>query len=116
MVSENLQSIVDDEAQSWERIQELRRSFRPELIDDVSVHSREEAVRKGQELVGNVLACYQKLGVDPALDPAHGIGHLARDYINASIMVPHLDADPRHLYIGFVGGVLHDGGVVVRCF
>lgn len=42
------------------------------------------------------------------VDPGHGIGHLARDYLHAVVLAGNTQMDPRHAYIGMVGGALHD--------
>jgi hypothetical protein len=103
-----------DEAREWERIQELRKRFESEHAawrEKVRVTNKKSAFSRGRMVVERVLAALQKMGLDfSTADPGHGAGHLMRDYLNALRLFSSLEADPRDIFIGFVGGVLHDIG------
>ena len=44
------------------------------------------------------------------LEPGHGPGHFVRDYVNSLRLFKALEADPRHVFIGFCDAALHDIG------
>ncbi len=91
------------------------RKVPPSAFEDVKVDDHQEALSRGINVVHDVLQRYEGAGIRAdAMDAGHGIGHLTRDYINALRLVGRLDLDPRHLFVGFVGGVLHDSGCAIQ--
>lgn len=42
------------------------------------------------------------------IDPGHGLGHLVRDYLHATLLAEKMKVDPKQVYVGIIGGVLHD--------
>lgn len=106
-----IEHIINNEAAAWQRMQEIRQAFSPELFDHVVVDSPSQAYIDAVSATHSALQLMEDIGVDfNKLDPGHGIGHLVRDYVNARIMLRKLDVNPAHLFVGFLGGVMHDLG------
>jgi hypothetical protein len=106
-----LEVLLANESKSWALIQSMKESFDPRLFNDVTVKSTEEAFEKGTEIVKAALNVCEVEGIDyKNASHGHSIGHLTRDYIHALILANEMDIDPKHLFVGFVGAVLHDSG------
>lgn len=108
----DIEQLIDNH-DGFERVQELRSRFRPELIEAVQIESREEAVERGSVVIEHILKTLKKeqgAHIFDHMDPGHGSGHLTRDYIAALQLAHGLDEDPRQLFVGLVGGVMHDLG------
>ena len=103
----------EDEATAWNEMQEIRNSFSPNLLNDIRVSSREDAVEKARNIVQRTLSEFGKHYDFSNIEPGHGPGHIMRDYMNAVILFSKLDANPKHILPGFVGGALHDIGCAV---
>ncbi|MDP2599041.1 MAG: hypothetical protein Q8P49_04375, partial [Candidatus Liptonbacteria bacterium] len=98
-----------DEAACWDLAKYLRDIDIPGSMANVGVSSRDQAISRGVEIVRRILKLAVSSGLDfESFEPGHGSGHLTRDYVNALRLLTKLDADPREVFIGFVGGVLHD--------
>ncbi len=111
MVIMDLKSLVENERWGWEQIQQLRKDFSPRLFNDVRADSRDYALDRGIEIIQEVLSVYKNLGLDIThIEPGHGVGHMVRDYTNALTLLRRLETDPKDIFIGFVGGTLHDAG------
>ncbi len=66
------------------------------------------------KVVNNVLDHMVKNGIRfEDIEPGHGLGHMARDYINAAIIFSELQAKPEDVFLGIIAGVLHDVGCAV---
>jgi hypothetical protein len=103
-----------DEALYWGVIEVIRGLDMDSAMDQAVIAPKDDAVRKGVHTVQQVLRTLQEMGLDfSEIDPGHGIGHIARDYVNALRLFRGLDSDPRHMFIGFCGAVLHDIGCSV---
>lgn len=111
MKREDLIELLNDDNVSYNSVMELRRAFNQELSRDVAVSDRRNAISRGIEAVKGILQRYHEMGIVVGdMDPGHGVGHLARDYINALLLSQQEAIDPQHIFVGFVGGVLHDCG------
>jgi len=105
---------LKSEAAAWEEVQRLRRDFNPELLKDIRINSRGEAVERATEVIQRLLTDLKDYNLNfPQISPGHGSGHLTRDFVNARILFRNLEADPRDAFVGFVGGSLHDIGCVI---
>jgi len=107
-------SMHDDEGLYWDVIQVIRGFDIDFAMDHVAINNRMDAMRQGISTVQQVLQALQEMGLDfSEIDPGHGPGHLARDYVNALRLFRELDCDSRHMFIGFCGAVLHDIGCAI---
>lgn len=112
---ERITDLLEDEKQAFEFMSGLRGAYSPERFADVPVDTTDEAIARGIDIVKNTLRQYKGLGINIRdLCAGHGVGHLSRDYINALILSGKINADPRHILVGFAGGVLHDLGCAVQ--
>ncbi len=113
MKTENKKETANDEATKREFLQKLRSDFKPEqLISGINIHSRQEAIERGVEIINCVFKKMASRGINlEEIEPGHGIGHITRDYLNGLILISELNADPRELFIGFIAGALHEIGV-----
>ncbi|MBI4980240.1 hypothetical protein HZC30_01630 [Candidatus Woesearchaeota archaeon] len=110
-IIEDLKQMPHTDGKLWKEVQELRQAFSPELFEKVEVSSREGALDRVVYTVRRFLNNCSKQGVAfSQINPGHSLGHLSRDYAHALTLVENLDADPKHLFIGGVAGVLHDVG------
>ncbi|MBS3086399.1 hypothetical protein J4422_01745 [Candidatus Pacearchaeota archaeon] len=104
----------ETEGKNWQDIQEIRGSFTPKLLEDIRATSKEDAIERATDVIQRTLTSFRDNGYSFAnVEPGHGIGHLVRDYMNSYILFSGLEADPKHLFLGFVGGSLHDLGCAV---
>lgn len=103
--------IVSNEPEAWEKSQELRRSYEQsyeELFAALPVRSIEQAKERSFEVIYKTLETLDGIIDLGQVSPGHGLGHLTRDYLHASLLADKLDLDPGQAYVGIVGGVLHD--------
>ncbi len=108
---EDIKTFILDEGKSWKSIQDIRGEFNPKLKESIRANSRKEALERATDVVYQTLESMGKIGIDfQSVCPGHGIGHLTRDYTASLALLKRLDADPRDLFVGFVGGSLHDIG------
>ncbi|MDO8557804.1 MAG: hypothetical protein Q7S09_01260 [bacterium] len=105
----NIKEMFQDEAVCWDRVENLRSiDLRAHLLK-VRARDRAEAIERGIGIARYALQTLQNWGLDAQqFEPGHGIGHLMRDYLNALRLLGTLDADPRDIFVGIVGGVMHD--------
>lgn len=120
-------SNIQDERKSWDKMLQLRKEVFPkagssarveQLFGEVRVNNSEEALKRVADTVHAALEKYAILLGEAGrgyanVDPGHGPGHLTRDYVHALSLVDTLDADPKHLFVGGVAGVLHDAGCTI---
>jgi len=105
------EEFLTNESRAWESVQQLRRDFSPKIFDNVKSMQKEEAVERAIEVFQNTMSVAHERGFTfDNVGPGHGLGHLIRDYANALTMLPEQEADPKHTFIGFLGGTLHDLG------
>ncbi|MBU0457437.1 MAG: hypothetical protein KKD75_04810 [Nanoarchaeota archaeon] len=110
-MTQELEILLANESKGWDAIQRMRQSFDLRLFANVAVKSTAEAFERGVAIVKSALNVYEELGIDYRnAGPGHSIGHLTRDYVHAVKLASELDIDPKHLFIGFVGAILHDSG------
>ncbi len=110
-MNKNLVDLLSDEELCWNKIQQLRQDFSPDLLSRVKVDSPEEAFERTVRTINLLLSAYKDLKVTyTKKNPAHGVGHLIRDYIHTLTLVENLDAHPKHLFVGGIAGMLHDTG------
>jgi len=111
---EKIKQSIYNEKQSWPKIQELKKSFDPRLFDSVNATSKQQALERAIEVVHSTLGALEKLGLN-YLDvcPGHAAGHITRDYVNSLTLFSKLEADQKHLFVGFAGGIMHDIGCAV---
>lgn len=109
--------ILKDEAAAYARIQELRAEFLPELFEEgpFSVPGkRESAFRYAAVITRRILNQFERMRFSPdGADPGHGVGHWARDFINAHVLLGAFEFDPIHILVGMAGGTLHDLGAAI---
>lgn len=114
MKNSDLLQLISDDARTYDAILGLRGAFSTSRFDDVRAPTREAAIRRGIEVIHAALAAYGGLGIKvETMDPGHGVGHLARDYVNGLLLAQNVNASPQHLFVGLIGGVLHDFGNAV---
>jgi len=104
-------SLADDES-AWQRMLEIQHWNVSELLTEVPNTSKEQAIVRGVKVVHDLLPLFNKSHFSFA-DPAHGAGHMIRDYVNALRLARHLKIDAPNLFIGLVAGVFHDVGCMV---
>ncbi|MEK7148151.1 MAG: hypothetical protein AAB758_02535, partial [Patescibacteria group bacterium] len=103
-----------NEATAWNEMQEIRNSFSPDLLKEIRVSYRTDSVEKATEIVQKTLTAFKDAGYDfSGIEPGHGPGHIMRDYMNSIILFSKLEANPKYILPGFVGGALHDIGCAV---
>lgn len=90
-----------------EHVRDLVEESYTELFNNVEIESVDEAAKKALLVVNKILQTMSAVINIDAIDAAHGIGHLSRDYLHA-LLLSKETMDPRHLYIGMVAGILHD--------
>ncbi len=101
---------LKDEAACENRLAEIR-SGSGQDIGAVGVRSRREALLHGLAAIRMALLPFKDWDAfRDRTEAGHGIGHLLRDFYHAVRLTCRLDADPRQLYVGLVGGTLHDIG------
>jgi len=102
---------MNDEEKSWEQIQEIKNLFSPNIINSVRIKSKQEALEKATYTIQNTLRTMKDSGLDfKNTEPGHGPGHLIRDYVHSTLLFNNLEADAKNIFVGFVGGTLHDMG------
>jgi len=116
-----LREYILNEEKSWPFVQELRKTVEnapiANLMNEVNVDSREKAMTRANEIAQNILSSLKEMDVNfQEVEPGHGIGHLTRDYLHALRLGNGLDVDPKHLFIGILGGIFHDilGCIMVK--
>lgn len=108
---EKIIKLAEDNQDNRARIMDLRQAFKPALLGEVSATTREHALTRGMETVQRIWEALNTLGVHISeSEPAHGVGHVARDYVNALRLLSKLDVMPAETFIGLVAGSLHDIG------
>jgi len=111
---DKLKADISNERLSWPRILDLRAGFSLELFNEINVSSDNESMERGIEIVQDIFYKANEIGFNfQRTDPGHGQGHAVRDYVNSLTMVGSLRVNPRHKFVGFVGGVIHDIGCVL---
>ena len=105
----------DAEADLWNEIEALKNEFSRQTVMDIHIDSMEKALARAKSLIFTVLGTLASKGISPKnADPGHGIGHMVRDYVHAFGLVPNtVDATPQDVFVGLIGGVLHDIGCAV---
>lgn len=110
-MNNDLIEFTKDNDRNWSEVKRLREIPITELIEEVQVDSREVAFKRGVQALQVILNNLHDAGVRFRMtDPGHGPGHLARDAANAVSLLSKIEADPRHIFIGLMAGVLHDVG------
>jgi len=110
----NLESLLADEEKCCNKVHALRKNFCPVLPKYVDVTDKKHALERGMSIVHDVMNNFKYMGLDVSnIKPGHGAGHIARDYVNAAVLLHKLGVSPKDALIGFVGGVLHDIGCAV---
>ncbi len=115
MSNKFIAEIMSDSSFARERHQELMTSFSVDLLKKVRpLNNNQEALQEGFKVVNQILANMEKLGISLMnMDPGHGPGHLAKDCLNGLALFDELTAEPAEIFIGFVGGSLHDLGTAL---
>jgi hypothetical protein len=84
------------------------------LISSLGISSITEAVTRATEVSHRMLNHYRTMGVSfENFEPAHGRGHLVRDYVNLERVLRNAKAgeiNPNEAYIGGIAAILHDTG------
>lgn len=106
-----LTELTKDNDSAWHEIKRWREIPIAKLIEEVDVDSREAAFKRGVQTLQMIFNKLHDVGVRFRMtDPGHGPGHMARDAANAVSLLSKIEADPRHIFIGLMAGVLHDVG------
>lgn len=110
-MNSDLVELVQDNEENWKAIKVLRATPATEYLKEVQVDSREVAFKRGVQALQMIFIKLHDAGVRFRMtDPGHGPGHMARDAANAVSLLSKIEADPRHIFIGLMAGVLHDVG------
>lgn len=109
---EKIRELIKDEDSCWKRIEELRAIDVPELLGMVAFLTREDAAKRAVWTIHQILFALNLREQFLTIDPGHGIGHLTRDYYHA-LRLRNLEIAPAELFVGMIGGVLHDIGCAV---
>ncbi|MBI5254400.1 hypothetical protein HY932_01305 [Candidatus Falkowbacteria bacterium] len=105
---------LTDEAEGWQRIQELREVFSAKMFENVRAGSRTDVFVFGMHATLQIFAALKNAKVDVTqIQPGHGLGHLVRDYVNALRLFSKLEASPKQLFVALIGGIFHDIGCAV---
>lgn len=108
---DRIKQLAEDSQDNRAETMDLRQAFKPGLLNAVTVSTREQALTRGMETVQRILEALNTLGVYISeSEPAHGVGHVSRDYVNALRLLSRLDVTPAETFIGLVAGSLHDIG------
>lgn len=114
MTYQQIRELTANEAICWKKVLDLRQQFKPEMFSDVKVDSRQHCLERGVYSVQKILQALEAAGIELSkMEPGHGLGHIVRDYINTLRLLSKLDIDPKHAFIGFIAGVLHDIGTAL---
>lgn len=104
--------LVENEGECFQQLQALRALKLNEALGEVQHHGR--PVKWAVEVAQGI---FQALGGVETLcehsEPGHGVGHIARDWINALRLMhngPFDELSHADIFVGFLGGVLHDIG------
>ncbi len=105
---------IRDESVAWKQIQALREIFDYQLFDSVEINDRTHLRARVNK---TLLAIFAELLQIPGFsfddsDAGHGVGHLVRDYVHAAMLLDE-DIPSEELFVGLIGGVLHDIGCSV---
>ena len=98
-----------DEGHCFEVAGQLRRTFIPGHMPHVEVLSSEHAIERATRVFFQVLVELDLAQNINSVEPGHGLGHITRDFLNA-LLLRRLDIEPKELFIGLLGGMLHDIG------
>lgn len=109
---EKITKLAEDSEENRVAVLKLRSAFSPELLGEASaVKHEQEALTRGMKTVQQIWAGLRTLGVPvSSADPGHGVGHWARDYVNALRLFSRLKVTPEETFIGLVAGSVHDLG------
>ncbi|MDP2593375.1 MAG: hypothetical protein Q8P52_01860 [bacterium] len=112
MTTRNIEKLLKDEDAAYSEVQELRKVFSNFgcLMDNVSVKSKAGALERAVSVLQSFFGKLDWRTRFQSMDAGHGIGHLTRDYVNALMLFSKLETRPKDIFIGFLGGVLHDVG------
>jgi len=112
--TKDVAAIVNDEAAGFAYIEDLHDLDLLAARANVTVATPSKALRRAVEIVQTILFDLDKSGIDLGdADPGHAIGHMGRDYAHALQLLVRQDVPAEDLFIGFLGGVLHDIGCAV---
>ena len=103
--------VNNNEGEAWEKAEANREKFESsyeELFANLEIESTEEAREKAFAVIEKTLNHLENVLDLENIEPGHGIGHLSRDYIYATILSNDKNIDPKQAYIGTIAGVLHD--------
>lgn len=92
------------------------RRFNTALFNEVQVETKKQAIERAFQVCADTFKImHEKFNVRfDMIEPGHGLGHLVRDYLNALRLADGFaedEIDPKQLFIGLVGGMMHDIGV-----
>lgn len=105
---------ANTEEDLWQDIFILRDIFSRKYIERCDVGSMDEAVGRANSVIFSVLSVISDYGLSfEDADTGHGIGHLIRDYVNATSIIPLLDISPQDAFVSIVAGTLHDLGCTI---
>lgn len=115
-MEERLRSCGEAEKQAI--MDDLLQSVDLRLLDAVNTPlfggNRRSLLMRAIFVIDQVLDQATKMGLFAGkVDPGHGKGHMMRDYLNALRLFSRLEGDERQIFIGLLGGVLHDLGCAI---
>lgn len=106
-----LKKALENQITGWKTIEELKKIDFLKLRLEVKAGSLMEVFERSAESVRQILGELVTGGMSFSnADPGHGLGHFVRDYLNAMRLAARLNADPRDIFIGILGGTFHDIG------
>lgn len=110
---EAIREMVSYESLGYAFIKELKRTFTPEMVNNINVSSYDEALVRSNEVVRVILEVLDRVGLNMMnVEPGHGPGHLVRDRVNGLMALSKETSaiDPRDVFVGMIAGTLHDFG------
>ena len=112
--SETLSTLVNDEERAWDYIGKLRELDLHNALGNVKPMTHTDALIRAVETTQSILSDLASSGINLSdADPGHALGHMGRDYIHAIQLMMRMELHQRDLFIGFLGGVLHDIGCAI---
>lgn len=106
-----LEKALGDQTAGWRKIVELKQIDLLGLRPSVAVRNKAEVFERIFSSIRQILSELVVGGMSFSnAEPGHALGHFVRDCLNAIRLAARLDADPKDLFIGVLGGVFHDVG------
>ncbi|OGF25905.1 hypothetical protein A2331_06380 [Candidatus Falkowbacteria bacterium RIFOXYB2_FULL_34_18] len=84
------------------------------LLKEVSIKNKEDAIGRALRIIHDIFRELFLLKVDfKNIEPAHGLGHMVRDYLHAINLFQTGNYEPKSIFVGMIAGALHDIGCIL---